>query len=217
MSDMFWENISDEYRDKMVDIMEQTPQHEYQVLTKRPDIMRKYSERRKLPVNFWAGTTIENNKVRDERLEHLQKTKASLKFISAEPLLSPLDLMPEWLFGIDWIITGGESGNHLWKPEIAEKRALVKYDGEKKKWIPRPDRIQWVRDIRDACTLSETTFFHKQWGGHFPEAAGRELDGKFYSDLPRYPGGRNRVVNAYLDHIEGKKPGDKQLTLLNDL
>jgi protein gp37 len=217
MSDMFWDEISDEYRDKMVDIMEQTPQHEYQVLTKRPDIMQRYSERRALPVNFWAGTTIESERVKADRLEALKATRASLKFISAEPLLTPLNLTAEDLAGVDWIITGGESGGHLWKDDVAEHRALVRYDRQLKKWMPREDRMQWIRDIRDICEKTGVKFFHKQWGGHYPEAAGRLLDGRFYSEMPRYPQGKNELSNEYLKQIEGKTEGDRDKTLVKSL
>jgi protein gp37 len=65
MSDLFWEQIDDAYRDRVLDTIEQTPRHQYQVLTKRPDVMLRYSRRRRLPSNFWAGVTIEEQKFVD--------------------------------------------------------------------------------------------------------------------------------------------------------
>lgn len=186
MSDMFWEKVDDSYRDKIVDVMEQTPWHEYQVLTKRPENMLRYSQRRKLPDNFWAGVTIENGRTKD-RLAVLKKVKASIHFVSAEPLIGAMGKLH--LRGIDWIITGGESGTHLYDKKERERRALVIY--ENGKWSPREDRIDWVREIRDACLAAGTKFFHKQWGGATPKSAGRLLDGRTWDEFPRLPNNAN--------------------------
>lgn len=207
MSDLFWEAITDDYRDKVLDVIEATPQHQYQVLTKRPDVMLRYSKRRKLPSNFWAGTTIATQKNVDERLEPLAQVDAEIRFISAEPLLEPLDFRA-W-FGLatyefraggkfHWLITGGESGAHLNRPEICLKRGLAMREGgylrggeawwnPLARWIPRPERIGWVRDIRDQCVAAGVAFFHKQWGGTTSHSAGRELDGRTWDQFPRYP------------------------------
>ncbi|HYG74753.1 MAG TPA: phage Gp37/Gp68 family protein [Planctomycetota bacterium] len=178
MSDLFWREIPDEYRDKVVDVIEQTPQHQYQVLTKRADVLLQYSRRRRLPSNFWAGVSIENqdNAV---RADLLREVRAEIRFISAEPLLGPLRI--DWS-GIQWVITGGESGNHLLNPKLREVRALVTYDG--KTWSPRADRMDWVRWIRDDLKRSGGMFFHKQWGGRTPHSAGRELDGRTWDEFP---------------------------------
>lgn len=200
MSDMFWEAISDEYRDRMVDVMERTPEHEYQVLTKRPEEMLRYSRRRRLPANFWAGVTIEDQK-NLARIDVLRQVDASIRFVSAEPLLGPLDFGPQGLASIDWIITGGESGNHLVDPKLRRMRGLADFDRnrpEGERWFPMPDRIQWVRDIRDQALASGTKLFHKQWGGLYPKSAGRDLDGRTWDEFPRLPGQKTQIANRFL-------------------
>lgn len=216
MSDLFWDKVPEDYRHKVIDVIEQTPQHEYQVLTKRPEIMLEFSKKRKLPPNFWAGTTIEDNRVK-ERLYYLQQVDAEIKFISAEPLIAPLNFEADDLDGISWVITGGESGNHLWKGEVAEARALVRYNRTLKKWEVREDREQWVREIKKFCVDRNVKFFHKQWGGNYPEAAGRLLDGKYWTEIPRLPGQRLKIQNDYLSLIEsGKLKKSKKDNLLFD-
>lgn len=182
MSDLFWDKIPESYRDQIVDVIEATPQHQYQVLTKRPERMLEYSRRRKLPNNFWAGTTIEAGRTAF-RLDILRQVDVEIHFVSAEPLIGVWD-RPDFA-GIQWVITGGESGSHLSNPVICERRALVM--NVFGKWVPRPDRKDWVRVIRDACQRSKTAFWHKQWGGPTPHSAGRELDGRTWDEFPRLP------------------------------
>lgn len=198
MSDMFWEQVSDAYRDQMVDVMEATPQHEYQVLTKRADELLRYSRRRKLPPNFWAGVTIEDQKNAD-RAKVLQDVDAEIRFISAEPLLSDLTL-DSWA-GISWVITGGESGMHLLDPKLRELRGLATLDRSRPKgaqWQPRQDRMPWVRNIRDQAVAAGVKLFHKQWGGLYPKSAGRDLDGRTWDEFPRLPGSRVTSNNRFL-------------------
>lgn len=218
MSDLFWDQVPESYRDQIVDVIEQTPQHEYQVLTKRPELMLEYSRRRKLPPNFWAGVTIENE-TSLHRLEILKQVDAEIRFISFEPLIGPMPSDLD-LSGISWAITGGESGSHMWKDDICEKRGLVFYDRQVKSWFPRPDRMDWIRNIRDICIRDGAKFFHKQWGGNYPEACGRELDGRFWTEMPRLPGQRVKIENSYLDFIEAggkKKAGEKDQLLQQSL
>lgn len=205
MSDLFWDKVPDEYRHQIVDVIEQTPQHEYQVLTKRPEIMLEFSRRRKLPPNFWAGVTIEDQHAKEERLNLLKQVEAEIRFVSMEPLISRITLEADDLDGISWVITGGESGNHLWNNGVCEKRGLVRYNRTQKKWEVRADRYQWVKEIKDFCVDRNVKFFHKQWGGNYPEAAGRVLDGRFYSEIPRLPGERLKINNEYLNLIESGK------------
>lgn len=214
MSDLFWDQVPNDYRHKIVDVIEQTPQHEYQVLTKRPDALLKFSRERKLPSNFWAGVTVESNLHRD-RIRMLQEVDAEIRFISAEPLIRELDI-DGYTEGVAWMITGGESGNHMWDQKICDNRGLVLYDRFLKKWTPRPDRIDWIRIIRDVCIDNDVKFFHKQWGGNYPEAAGRLLDGEYWSEMPRLPGQRTNIDNAYLRWIEsgGTIPKGKKEQLL---
>lgn len=184
MSDLFWEAIPEDYRDQIVDVMEDTPQHQYQVLTKRPDVMRDYSKRRPLPDNVWAGTTIESDRLA-WRADVLREVRASLRFVSAEPLLSGLPSLN--LGGIDWLITGGESGFHLSDAETRARRGIVeRADG---RWAPTARGIAWVRDLRDRCIAHGTAFLHKQWGGPKSHSGGRVLDGRTWDEFPRYPEG----------------------------
>lgn len=182
MSDFFLESVPDELRDRVVDAIEQTPQHQYQVLTKRPDAMLRYSRRRKLPDNFWAGVSVETQCF-TRRVDILREVDAKIRFISAEPLLSPLTLN---LDGIHWVIAGGESGHHLSDSEIRAKRALVDYDSKNKKWRPRQDRYYWITALRDHCLEAKVAFFFKQWGGANSKSAGNTLDDRKWEDFPRF-------------------------------
>ncbi len=201
MSDLFWDQVPDSYRHQVIDVIEATPQHQYQVLTKRADILLEFSKKRKLPPNFWAGVSVENEKAK-WRIEALKQVEAEIRWLSMEPLIGPVPLAGNDLDGIHWVITGGESGNHLWKGHICEERGLVLYNRTTKKWEVREDRAKWVRDIKDFCIANEIKFFHKQWGGNYPEAAGRLLDGKFWTEMPRLPGQNTEINNNYLKLIE---------------
>jgi len=185
MSDFFWNEISDDYRHQMVDIMEQCPQHEFQVLTKRPEEMVRFAKLRKLPGNFWAGVTIESQRYVDERLALLKQVDASVRFVSAEPLLTALDFGD--LSGVHWVIGGGESGPHLTDAKLRESRGMVDYVKTQPRWVPRADRIEWARSMRDQCTSQGVAFFWKQWGGLFPTSGGNELDGRTWEQFPRLP------------------------------
>lgn len=183
-SDFFLESVSDELRDRILDIMERTPQHQYQVLTKRPHEMLRYSNRRKLPPNFWAGVSVESQDY-ISRIDLLREVDVEIRFVSAEPLLSPLDLNLE---EIHWVIAGGETGQHLLNPRTRAKRALADYDPKTKKWNPRQDRYHWITEIRDQCIDAGVPFFFKQWGGFQPKSAGNLLDGRTWEEYPRLPG-----------------------------
>lgn len=190
MSDFALESATDEMRDLVVDIIEATPQHQYQVLTKRPENLLRYSKRRRLPSNFWAGVTVEDFP-RASRIDVLRQVDVEVRFVSAEPLLSSLAGVD--LSGIHWVIAGGESGLHLQDPKVAARRALVeKVDG---KWVPRADGVQWCREIRDMCSAGGVAFFFKQWGGVRPKSGGSHLDGKEHHNFPRVPSGHVRRPN----------------------
>lgn len=185
MSDMFWEKISDEFRDKMVDVMERTlTRHQYQVLTKRPEEMLRYSLSRvarfgeAFPSNFWAGVTIENQRTA-WRLDVLKQVQARIRFVSAEPLISPLELD---LTDIHWLIAGGESGSQITNNPIGQSRALVeKRDG---KWVPKDEAVEWIRALRNQCEKYGTKFFFKQWGGPQSGSGGRVLDERTWEEFP---------------------------------
>lgn len=183
MSDLFWDQITDAYRDLVLDTIEATPQHQYQVLTKRPENMLRYSKRRKLPPNFWAGSTIENQRWFDKRMPLLLQVDAEIRFVSAEPLIGAI--RGDWS-GIHWVITGGESGNHIARGQNADRALVCRVDG---KWVPTPEREDWVRKIRDDVKLVGGSLFHKQWGGPRPDSGGRMLDGRTWDEFPRLPKG----------------------------
>lgn len=165
MSDLFHEQIPDDYIVQVFEVMEQASQHTFQVLTKRPERMRDWcNEYRPLSVpNVWLGVSIGLRQF-ERRADVLRGVPAAVRFISAEPLLGSLDGLD--LAEIDWLIVGGESGvNH------------------------RPIRPMWVRDLRELAYESRTAFFFKQWGGLTPKAGGRLLDGRTYDEMPRVEDG----------------------------
>ncbi len=166
MSDLFHAGIPLDYIDRVFNIMEKAHWHQFQILTKRPQRMHEYinGDWGHTLDNVWLGTSIENESWKS-RIDYLRATDAKIRFLSCEPLLGPLPNMN--LFGIHWVIVGGESGpGH------------------------RPIKAEWVREIRDQCIDQEVPFFFKQWGGPTPKSGGRELDGKIYSEYPTEPGRR---------------------------
>lgn len=181
MTDMFHPRIPDSYRDEICEAMERAPQHRYQVLTKRPELAAKYLQRRRLPRSVWLGVTVEHQKTA-RRVDILRELDATVRFLSCEPLIGPLELD---LAGIHWVISGGESGWHMSDEAVRRARGLVRR-GERgePRWVPREDRIAWVRSLRDQCVAAGVAFWHKQWGGPRPESAGRLLDGRTWDELP---------------------------------
>lgn len=158
MSDMFHKDVPLEFIKKIFNTMNNCPQHTFQVLTKRSDILLKYHKELNWSHNIWMGVSVENSKVKS-RIDDLRKTNAKTKFLSCEPLIGPLKKMN--LKNIDWVIVGGESGR-----------------------TPRPMNPDWVLDIQDQCDKTNVAFFFKQWGGTNKKKAGRELNGKVYDQMP---------------------------------
>jgi protein gp37 len=159
MSDLFHERVPDDFIGKVWSVMAAANHHTYQILTKRPDRMRRLS-RSLVPTlpNVWLGTSVESRDYLD-RLDLLRDTSAAIRFASFEPLLGALG--EPSLKGIDWAIVGGESGPGA-----------------------RPIERAWVEEIRDACERSGTAFFFKQWGGTNKKKTGRELDGRTWDAYP---------------------------------
>jgi protein gp37 len=178
MTDLFGEWVPDEWITRVFHIMRETPHHQYQVLTKRPKRFLELCQAGESLESFdandfpnvWAGVSVEEQRF-GWRIEHLRLIPAAVRFISAEPLLGPLCGLE--LNGIDWLITGGESGG-------PEDRALV----DRAEVAPKPEAVQWIRDIRDQCLRSGVAFFHKQWGGKTPKSGGRTLDGRTWDQYP---------------------------------
>lgn len=179
----------DAIRDRLIDVMQQTP-HEYQVLTKRPDELLRYSRRRKLPGNFWAGVTLDTNRHYD-RVDILRQVDAEIRFLSVEPMLSAMPGLN--LSGIHWVIGGGESGLHLMDERVRAKRSMADRS-PKGKWTPRADRYHWATGLRDQCITQSVKFFWKQWGGVKPSSAGREIDGRTWDEFPRLPGDQQGAI-----------------------
>lgn len=159
MSDLFHKDVPDEFIRQIFDVMVQADWHIFQVLTKRSGRFARLGQTLSWPPHIWAGVSIESNKY-VWRANDLRKVPACVRFISAEPLLGPLDQV--CLDGIHWVITGGESGHRF-----------------------RPCDPEWVREIRDRCAAKGVAFFHKQWGGRTPKAGGRELDGRTWDEFPK--------------------------------
>jgi protein gp37 len=197
----------DALRDRAIDVIEQTP-HEYQVLTKRPDEMLRYSQRRKLPPNFWAGVSLDVQSMA-HRLDILRQVDVEIRFVSAEPILTHLHDLD--LSGIHWLIGGGESGNHLTNPDIRAKRSMADYHPKIRQWFPRQDRYHWAQDLRDQCVAQDVRFFWKQWGGLRSTSAGRELDGRTWDEFPRLPGGMQTATISDNHRLMIQK--QEQLTL----
>lgn len=164
MSDLFHQEIPTEYIAAVFDTMRRADWHIFQVLTKRPGRLRRIADQLPWPENVWAGVSVETERF-VWRVDYLRGVPAAVRFISAEPLLGPLDELD--LEGIDWLITGGESGAGN-----------------------RPIDPAWVRDLRDRCAEAGVAYFHKQWGGRWPKQNGRELDGRTYDEWPAPVRGR---------------------------
>lgn len=158
MSDLFHEGVPLKFVRRVFEVMESCPQHTFQVLTKRPERALELSSKLPWPSNVWMGTSVETSKYY-ERIKVLQKIPAKVRFLSCEPLLGPLTRMP--LRKIHWVIVGGESGPGS-----------------------RPMQGSWVLEIKQQCEEKNVAFFFKQWGGVNKKAAGRELDGQTWDDMP---------------------------------
>ena len=159
MSDLFHKDVPIEFIQDVFCVMREAHWHKFQVLTKRAERLAELSPQIDWPENVWMGVSVENSDY-TFRIDHLRELGAKTKFLSLEPLLGPLPNMN--LSGIDWAIVGGESG-----PKS------------------RPIKEEWVIDIRDQCLTSKVPFFFKQWGGTQKKKAGRELEGRTWSEMPQ--------------------------------
>jgi protein gp37 len=158
MSDLFHDSVDVDFVKRVFLTMRDTPQHTYQVLTKRADRLEELASQLPWPANVWMGVSVESAEY-EWRIDHLRRTPAAVKFLSLEPLLGPLDRLN--LKGIDWAIAGGESGPNA-----------------------RPVDASWIRAIRDQCNEEKVAFHFKQWGGTNKKKAGRLLDGRTWDELP---------------------------------
>ena len=158
MSDLFHDGVPLPFIKRVFTTMRRTPQHTYQILTKRAERLEDLSSKLAWPRNVWMGVSIETGDYLF-RIDHLRRTRAAIKFLSLEPLLGPLDDLD--LTNIDWVIAGGESGPHA-----------------------RPVEPNWIRRIRDQCSDAQVAFHFKQWGGANKKKTGRILDGRTWDEFP---------------------------------
>ena len=170
MSDLFHKDIPLSFIKKVFKVMNENPQHTFQILTKRSDVLLKYNNELNWTPNIWMGVSVEDEKVMS-RIDDLRKISAYIKFLSCEPLIGPLPDLN--LKGIDWVIVGGESGRK-----------------------PRPIETNWVLDIKSQCKSSKVAFFFKQWGGTNKKKNGRLLKGKTYSEMPKKLISNRLLTNA---------------------
>lgn len=158
MSDLFHKDVPTDYIKRVFDVMNRAHWHRFQVLTKRADRVAELSDSLNWSNNIWMGVSVENKNYVN-RIDYLRQTNARIKFLSLEPLLSPLKNLN--LEKIDWVIVGGESG-----------------------FKARPIKEDWVVDIKNQCDEAKVAFFFKQWGGKNKKKTGRLLEGKTYDAMP---------------------------------
>ena len=158
MSDLFHPDVPFEFIEKVFETMINTPRHNYQILTKRSERLAELAPKLIWPPNVWMGVSVEDERV-IHRIDDLRKVGAAVRFLSLEPLIGPLYNLN--LNGIDWAIVGGESG-----PKS------------------RPMEKIWVESLRLQCEEAGVAFFFKQWGGIRKHVTGRELNGRFYNEMP---------------------------------
>jgi protein gp37 len=166
MSDLFHEDVTFNFIDKVLDTISLTKPHHYQILTKRAERMVEYFGQRDVPNNVWLGVTVEDITTKS-RINILKQLQTSIRFISCEPLLSDLGLLD--LSNIDWVIVGGETGPYA-----------------------RRMRPEWVRSILEQSKKRNIDFFFKQWGSWGEDGIkrskkrnGKMLDGKFFLSIPK--------------------------------
>lgn len=170
MSDLFHARVPKSYVAQVWDVMRACPQHTFQILTKRPERMARWTVNNPAPSNVWLGTSVEDQRV-TTRIDRLRDCRSPIRFLSCEPLIGPLGSID--LANIDWVIVGGESGSGH-----------------------RPISSEWVRELRDLCLRDGVAFFFKQWGGATPKAGGRTLDDQVWDEFPAPRDDYNSLILA---------------------
>lgn len=170
MSDVFHGKVPFSYIDQIFQTIRDTPQHTYQMLTKRADRLAEYFQTRTPPDNAWIGVSVENRRHGVPRIDALRRVPAHIRFLSVEPLLEGLGEID--LTGIHWVIVGGESGPNA-----------------------RPMKLEWLEEIRRQCDRAGVAFFFKQWGGwgldgqrRSKKNNGRQLHGRTWDEMPALAG-----------------------------
>ena len=168
MSDLFHNDVPDEFIMELFDVMREADWHLFQILTKRPKRLVRLAKKLPWPDNIWMGVTVESKDYR-WRINDLRKVPAQVRFLSLEPLIGPLGELD--LLDIDWAIVGGESGPGA-----------------------RPMSKNWVHEIQHQCKAQGTHFFFKQWGGVNKKRTGRMLNGRTYDAMPPLPSKQLQLV-----------------------
>lgn len=170
MSDLFHDDVPDAFVDQVFKVIAATPQHTYQILTKRSERLPKYFAKRECPGNVWLGVSVEDQRYGVPRIDCLRQVRAHIRFLSVEPLLEDLGIVD--LTDIHWVIVGGESGHHA-----------------------RPMREEWLASVKRQADDAGCAFFFKQWGGwgadgvkRHKKANGREFQGKVWDAYPAVMG-----------------------------
>lgn len=166
MSDLFHEGVSDKFIESVLEVIKRTPQHTYQILTKRADRLPEFFAKRDCPTNAWLGVSVEDKRYGVPRIAYLRKVKAAVRFLSVEPLLEDVGKLN--LSGIHWVIVGGESGGRA-----------------------RPMKPEWADNVRRQAITQGVAFFFKQWGAWGADGVrrdkkrnGRELSGRRWDEFP---------------------------------
>jgi protein gp37 len=166
MSDLFHADVPDDFIDSVLDTIRRSPQHTYQILTKRADRLPSFFASRAVPSNVWLGVSVEDRKYGVPRISHLRRVPANVRFLSVEPLLQDVGELD--LRGIHWVIVGGESGSQA-----------------------RPMKAEWVQSVKRQCENAGVAFFFKQWGAWGADgrrrskaANGRQFEGRTWSNYP---------------------------------
>lgn len=177
MSDLFHEDVPESFIVRVFGVMRRASQHDFQVLTKRSARMAEIAAKIDVPKNVWMGVSVETEKYAS-RIDDLRHVKASVRFLSVEPLLGPIPNLD--VDGIHWVIVGGESGPRA-----------------------RPMSPEWVRIIRDHCRHEGVPFFFKQWGGVRKHVTGRVLDGRTWDEMPKRATDRRSTTQRFLAVVNG--------------
>ena len=203
MGDLFHEEVPEDFIRSVFEAMARAPWHTFQVLTKRAERMAELLTRPDWPIppNVWVGVTAENQKMFDKRVPFLMRIhQASVRFVSAEPLLGPIHI-PPWcapgtalctctVYDTGWPVMEPDSTTHPRCPECGT--SYTRHSGID--WLivggesghgARPMKVEWVRSLRDQAAELGIPFFFKQWGGTNKKHSGRLLDGKIYDEMPR--------------------------------
>lgn len=197
MSDLFHKDVPLDFIQQVFTVMNECPQHTFQVLTKRADIMAAYAPLLNWTDNIWLGVSVENQEQADKRIPHLLATSAKTKFLSCEPLLENISFtkteLDRWArYNHSNLLTGiltKPDGLKIKEPRFFDapspKIDWVIVGGESGRGKIRPMREEWAVSIMEQCKEAGVPFFFKQWGGSNKKKAGRELQGQTYDEMPK--------------------------------